>query len=220
MDKYSEILRRFEARRDEATAAKKSAYMRNLFIFFGMAAPQRREATADIIAADKATGIVDWDFLDRCLEDDRREFQYLVADYLIAMQKHITYEDVAAHIERYIRTKQWWDSIDALDIVIGRIAFTDQRIDGLMLRWSTDPDFWVRRVAIDHQLCRKERTDTLLMEQILVNNFGSKEFFINKAIGWALRDYSKTNPAWVRDFIRRYRTQLAPLSIREASKYI
>lgn len=62
-----------------------------------------------------------------------------------------------------------------------------------MLEWSTDEDFWVRRIAIDHQLCRKERTNTELLEKILVNNFGSSEFFINKAIGWSLRDYSKTN---------------------------
>ena len=62
-----------------------------------------------------------------------------------------------------------------------------------MLEWSKDEDFWVRRIAIDHQLCRKEKTNTKLLEAILVNNFGSNEFFINKAIGWSLRDYSKAN---------------------------
>ena len=70
-----------------------------------------------------------------------------------------------------------------------------------MLRWSKDQDFWLRRIAIDHQLGRKEKTNTKLLEKIIVNNFGSKEFFINKAIGWALRDYSKTNPKWVENFI-------------------
>ena len=70
-----------------------------------------------------------------------------------------------------------------------------------MLEWSTDEDFWMRRIAIDHQLCRKERTNTELLEKILVNNFGSSEFFINKAIGWSLRDYSKTNQDWVRNFV-------------------
>lgn len=60
-----------------------------------------------------------------------------------------------------------------------------------MLEWSKDEDFWVRRIEIDHQLCRKEKTNTKLLEEILVNNFGSNEFFIKKAIGWSLRDYSK-----------------------------
>jgi 3-methyladenine DNA glycosylase AlkD len=93
-------------------------------------------------------------------------------------------------------------------------------VDELMLKWSVDEDFWVRRVAIDHQLGRKEKTNTDLLEKILTNNFGSKEFFINKAIGWALRDYSKTNPDWVRYFIGKYKNKMDKLSIREGSKYI
>jgi 3-methyladenine DNA glycosylase AlkD len=89
-----------------------------------------------------------------------------------------------------------------------------------MLKWSQDPDFWVRRVAIEFQLLRKGETDTALLAQIIENNLGSQEFFINKAIGWALRDYSKTNPAWVADFINRHQEDLSKLSIREGSKYL
>ena len=89
-----------------------------------------------------------------------------------------------------------------------------------MLQWSQDKDFWVRRIAIDHQLCRKEKTNTELLEKIIVNNLGSHEFFINKAIGWALRDYSKTNPQWVKHFIEKYHDQMHRLSIKEGSKYI
>jgi len=89
-----------------------------------------------------------------------------------------------------------------------------------MLEWSTDEDFWMRRIAIDHQLCRKERTNTELLEKILVNNFGSSEFFINKAIGWSLRDYFKTNQDWVRNFVETHKDKMDKLSIREASKYL
>lgn len=81
-------------------------------------------------------------------------------------------------------------------------------------------DFWLRGIAIDHQLMRKEKTNTELLTQILVNNLGSTEFFINKAIGWALREYSKTNPSWVRNFIDVHRENMSKLSISEASKYI
>ena len=103
-----------------------------------------------------------------------------------------------------------------LALVTGQVFL----VDDLMLEWSCDNDFWVRRIAIDHQLCRKDKTNTILLEKILVNNFGSDEFFINKAIGWALRDYSKTNPEWVREFINKYKDKMSSLSVREASKYI
>lgn len=90
----------------------------------------------------------------------------------------------------------------------------------LLNEWAVDSNFWIRRIAIDHQLTRKEKTNPDLLEAIIVKNFGSSEFFINKAIGWSLRDYSKVNPQWVRDFLARYGEKMAPLSIREASKYI
>lgn len=89
-----------------------------------------------------------------------------------------------------------------------------------MLDWSQDENIWVRRVAINHQLLRKNQTNTILLKQILCNNLNDTEFFINKAIGWSLRDYSKTNPEWVRQFIQTHKEHMAPLSIREASKYI
>lgn len=131
----------------------------------------------------------------------------------------LTFEDIPA-IRKFIDRKQWWDTIDSLDQVIGKIGLRDERVDALMLEWSTDEDFWVRRIAIDHQLLRKDKTNTVLLEKIIVNNLGSDEFFINKAIGWSLRDYSKTNPEWVRNFIERYRNRMDKLSIREAGKYI
>ena len=89
-----------------------------------------------------------------------------------------------------------------------------------MLEWSKDEDFWVRRIAIDHQLCRKEKPNTKLLEAILVNNFGSNKFFIDKAIGWSLRDYSKTNPELVIEFVEKCKDKMDKLSIKEASKYI
>lgn len=219
MDKYIEIKRAFERLGNEADAAKLSAYMRDIFKFYGLQTPARRAVYKDLLLDARKSEKTDWEFLDRCWQDEHREFQYLVVDYLAAMQGVLVYDDVA-RIERYIRTKQWWDTIDGLDQIVGKIAFVDKRIDALMLKWSVDEDFWVRRIAIDHQLLRKERTDTALLEKILTNNLGSKEFFINKAIGWSLRDYSKTNPAWVRDFIERHRSEMSPLSIREGSKYL
>lgn len=204
---------------DPDRAVAKAAYMRNKFTFFGLVTPQMRLLCKPFYADAKKNGVIDWELLDRCWDDGHREMQYFVADYLRVMKKQLRYEDIS-RMERYIRSKQWWDTIDSLDITIGQIGLTDPRVAELMLKWSVDPDFWVRRVAIDHQLTRKSATDTALLETIIVNNFGSKEFFINKAIGWSLRDYSKTNPEWVRGFISRHGDRMSRLSLREASKYI
>ncbi|MDE6287719.1 MAG: DNA alkylation repair protein [Muribaculaceae bacterium] len=219
MDKYRTITSSLEKLQDKEKADREAAYMRNKFKFYGIPAPKRRAAYKEFLSQEKKNKVIDWDLLDQCWDAEHREMQYFVKDYLEIMHKHLTYGDIP-RLERFIRTKQWWDSIDGLDRIIGGIAFTDKRINDLMLRWSTDSDFWVRRIAIDHQLCRKAKTDTELLEKILVNNFGSNEFFINKAIGWSLRDYSKTNPEWVRNFIDKYRDKMSALSIREGSKYI
>lgn len=219
MDKYLEIKKLFEEQSDEENAIAMSKYMRNLFRFYGIPTPKRKAIYKVFLKEEKKSKKIDWDFLSKCYEDEHREFQYLVSDYLIAMNAFLTYDDIPK-IKKYIKSKQWWDTIDFLDRVIGEIGLRDNRVDDLMFDWSKDDDFWIRRIAIDHQLCRKEKTNTELLEKIIVNNFGSNEFFINKAIGWALRDYSKTNPLWVKEFLNKYQDKMDNLSIKEASKYI
>lgn len=219
MGKYNEIKSLFETHQDEDNAMKMAKYMRNQFIFYGLPTPKRRQLYRDFLKNEKKKKVIDWDFLDICYEDEHREFQYFVIDYLSAMQMCLSYDDVE-HIKKYIKMKQWWDTIDAFDMVIGQIGLKDIRIEQLMMEWSVDNDFWLRRIAIDHQLHRKEKTNTELLEKIIVNNFGNDEFFINKAIGWSLREYSKCNPKWVTAFINKYRSQMHPLSIKEASRHI
>lgn len=219
MDKYSKIKQLFEQNRDEENAIKMSKYMRDLFKFYGIPTPVRKSLYKDLLKEEKAKKTIDWNFLDKCYEDDYREFQYLALDYIENMQKFLTYDDVPK-LYKYIKAKQWWDTIDRFDRIVGNIAFKDGRINDLMLKWSKDEDFWLRRIAIDHQLGRKDKTNTKLLEQILINNFGSDEFFINKAIGWSLRDYSKTNPNWVKDFLSKYENKMDKVSLKEAYKYI
>ena len=219
MDKYSKIKQLFEQNRDEENAIKMSKYMRDLFKFYGIPTPVRKSLYKDLLKEEKAKKTIDWNFLDKCYEDDYREFQYLALDYIENMQKFLNYDDVPK-LYKYIKSKQWWDTIDRFDRIVGNIAFKDDRINDLMLKWSKDEDFWLRRIAIDHQLGRKDKTNTKLLEQILINNFGSDEFFINKAIGWSLRDYSKTNPDWVKDFLSKYENKMDKVSLKEAYKYI
>ena len=219
MDKYDEIKHLFEQNRNEDNAIKMSKYMRDQFKFYGIPTPTRKSLYKDLLKEEKYKKTIDWNFLDKCYEDDYREFQYLALDYIENMQKFLNYDDVPK-LYKYIKSKQWWDTIDRFDRIVGNIAFKDDRINDLMLKWSKDEDFWLRRIAIDHQLGRKDKTNTKLLEQILINNFGSDEFFINKAIGWSLRDYSKTNPNWVKDFLSKYENKMDKVSLKEAYKYI
>ena len=89
-----------------------------------------------------------------------------------------------------------------------------------MLDWSKSDNIWLRRVSIDFQQRFKEKTNSKLLEQVIINNLGSNEFFINKAIGWSLREYSKTEEQWVKDFIKKNKDQMNKLSIKEAMKLI
>ena len=219
MDKYDKIKQLFEQNSDEENAIKMSKYMRNLFKFYGIPTPIRKSLYKDLLKEEKAKKTIDWNFLDKCYEDNYREFQYLALDYIENMQKFLNYDDVPK-LYKYINSKQWWDTIDRFDRIVGNIAFKDDRINDLMLKWSKNEDFWLRRIAIDHQLGRKEKTNTKLLEQILLNNFCSDKFFINKAIGWSLRDYSKTNPDWVKDFLSKYENKMDKVSLKEAYKYI
>lgn len=219
MDKYLEIKRIFESYRDSDKAISMAKYMRNQFEFYGISAPKRKDLFKKILKQEKQSKVIDWEFLDKCYEDNYREFQYLVIDYLLAMKQYVSYEDISK-IKKYIMIKSWWDTIDFLCKVIGNIGIRDERVKELMIEWSKDNNIWIKRTSLEHQLNLKTKTDTNLLETIIINCFGSNEFFINKSIGWVLRDYSKTNPDWVRNFISKYKNKMNSLSITEASKYI
>ena len=162
---------------------------------------------------------IDWEFVNKCWKNKHREFQYVAADYLKNMKDKLTIDDIPK-FKRLILEKSWWDTVDNLDMTIGALALKDSNVNKILLEWSLDENIWLRRIAIDHQLLRKEKTNAELLEKILKNNLGQAEFFINKAIGWALRDYSKISPEWVKNFIEKNKENMAKLSIKEASKYL
>ena len=135
------------------------------------------------------------------------------------MKDFLTYDDLTK-LRSFITQKSWWDTIDILCKLYGYVGLKDDRVPELMLRYSKDENIWVRRTAIQHQLVLRNKTNSSLLEKIIINCLGSDEFFINKAIGWALREYSKTDPTYVAQFIDKYRSFLSPLSIREGSKFL
>ena len=218
-EKYESLKALLSESADSVNAGEMSAYMKNRFVFYGIPAPRRKEICSGFIRDEKRAGIVDWDFLDICFSDPHRELQYFVSDCLLAMKRLVRYEDVF-HIREYVTCRSWWDTVDFLCKVIGDAGLRDLRVGRLMLEWSEDGNVWVKRAAVLHQLGLRDKTDTALLERIAANCFGTGEFFVNKAVGWALRDYSKTDPEFVRAFIERNRDRMDGLSLREASKYL
>ena len=214
----NDIFVEFKKLKNDKKAIEMSAYMKNQFAFLGISASPRKEIENKIFKS-VAKENIDFKFTDKCYQNKYREFQYTAIDYLNFKKEYLNISHIEI-LKNYILTKSWWDTIDHLDTIVGDIALRDERVNEILLNWSLDENIWIRRVAIDHQILRKEKTNTELLEQIIINNFNQKEFFINKAIGWSLRDYSKTNPKWVRDFIKRHKNSMNNLSIREASKYI
>jgi hypothetical protein len=189
---------------DPEVAAGQKAYMRGKFEFLGVKTPDRRRASKSFIAVHDPQVVPDlW-------AEPEREFQYVGADMLWAKASQLSSTDVE-WLGGFVQQKSWWDTVDALAKTIGQVATAQQ-----MLAWSVADNLWLRRVAIIHQLRRKASTDTALLARIIVNNVGSTEFYINKAIGWALREYSKTDADWVREFVATH--ELSRLSQREALK--
>ena len=216
---FQNLKEKFMRNADAGVAQEMQQYMKNKFLFYGYHTPARRKIYAENLKLEKKNKKIDWDLLNQAWNDPYREMQYFACDYLIALKKYLMFSDMDK-IENFVRTKSWWDTIDSLIKPVGYLGLHDERVNNLMLKWSQDDNIWIRRFAIEHQLLRKDQMNTALLAKIIKNNLNSEEFFINKAIGWALRDYSKTNPKWVKSFINEYSEQLTPLSIKESSKYL
>ena len=217
--KLLDLITDFEENRNELLAESMSKYMQDKFRFLGVRGATRTEIYKKYFPDARKTKTIDWDFVESCWNKEEREFQYVVVYYLKAMQKFLKREDIS-RLKYLIVTKSWWDTVDLLAKVIGSLVIRIEGYDKIMLEWSKDSNIWLRRVAILYQLSLKDKVDEIILDKILVDNLGDNEFFINKAVGWALRDYSKFNPEWVREFIKKNKDNMANLSIREASKYI
>ena len=123
---------------------------------------------------------------------------------------------------RLIVEGAWWDLVDdvAIKLVGGALEAERHLVTPVVRAWITDTDMWLRRTSIICQVGHKAVTDTDLLADACVPNMADTEFFIRKAIGWALRDYARTDPEWVRDFVDAHRADMAGLSIREATKHL
>ncbi|MCF6464819.1 DNA alkylation repair protein [Clostridium sp. Cult2] len=213
-----DIFKIFYNNRNEEQAIPMAKYMKNKFPFLGLKKPERAALSKEFLKARRKDTRVDWDLIFKCYDMPEREFQYLAIDYMEKVKKLFTPNDME-NIEKLLTTKSWWDSVDAINKIVGYIAMEYPEVkEDIILKWMKSDNIWLNRVSIIFQLKYKEKTDTEFLSKAILHNSQTNEFFINKAIGWALREYSKTHKEWVKNFIDNY--TLHPLSVREGSKYI
>ena len=207
-----------EANQDRADAM--SAYMKNKFVFFGIPAPKRKES---VLCEIKHFKLKDSEELHNLLLElwhrTEREWQYTALLIAVRFKKLWTDESIII-FEELLLHASWWDTVDTLSSHCVGPFFEKkpQFKKTYLLKWENSKNMWLKRVCIIHQLTYKQKTDTDYLEKIIFMNQESKEFFIQKAIGWALRQYAKENPMWVRNFVLS--NELKPLSSREALKNI
>jgi 3-methyladenine DNA glycosylase AlkD len=211
----------FKQHANTANAAPMKKYMRDQFEFLGIKTPVRAALMKEFIKEHGLPPLEELDVIVRELWSlPQREFQYTVTSLIGKVEKKLEPEFIST-LEYLIVTKSWWDTVDTLagnTVGVHFRRFPKVR-EKYLKKWRKSDNFWLRRTAILFQLGYKEETDFDLLCEIIRENLGSDEFFINKAIGWALRQYAWTNPAPVKKFVRETK-QLSPLSRREALKNI
>ncbi|WP_106967764.1 DNA alkylation repair protein [Streptomyces aurantiacus] len=204
---------------DPVRAADMRAYMKDIAPFLGLASPVRRDLARAVLAGTPRPDEADCAAIAlRCWELPEREYQYFAVDYLRRHVKRCSsaFLPVARHL---VTTRSWWDTVDALAAhVVGGLVAADPGLRTAMDEWIEDDDLWVARTALLHQLRFKDATDTGRLFAYCARQARHPDFFVRKAIGWCLREYAKTDPDAVRDFVGRHRDVLAPLSVREALK--
>jgi len=216
---YSELFDELKKAGNPVISVQMAAYMKNKFEFLGIPSSERKKISNKYLKEMKKSGEIDWDFVFKCINEDEREFFYVAIDYLLLMRKHLTQDDMQ-NLIKLITVKSWWDSFDAFHKIFAELSIKYPDVNNIMIAWNTDNNIWLRRSAIIYQLSLKNKTNKENLQKIICNNFGTDEFFINKAVGWSLREYSKTDADWVRAFITTYKDNMSKLSIKEAVKYI
>jgi 3-methyladenine DNA glycosylase AlkD len=210
---------------DPGRAPAMQEYMKSDMPYYGVRLPDVRRICRPIFAAHpiESTGAFD-DTVERLFVGaTHREERYAA----IELAKHSLYRsyqtpDRLPLYRRLIVTGDWWDTVDdiASNLVGPILVAHPTEVGPIVLGWATDQNLWVRRTAIIAQLGSKQRTDLTLLTAAIDANAGDTDLFIRKAIGWALRQYARVDPAWVQAFVDAREDQLSGLSKREALKHL
>lgn len=194
-------------------------YMKDLFPFCGVKKPQRALLERPFLKESLTLPLPELiQEIFRNYHKDEREYQYYAIDLAQKNIQRFSLADIAELLP-LLAEKSWWDSIDAWRKVFATwVLAHPTELKQVYAFFYQHENFWYRRIAINLQLLFKEQTDPALLAQAILADLTTEEFFIQKAIGWALRDYSKVNPDWVKNFMQQH--SLSKLALREGSKYI
>lgn len=209
-----------QAAANPVVAAGAKKYMKDQSEFFGVGSPLRKEILCDFLKTNKLPDIKDIpEFAELCWNSPQREMQYCCMEIMFRLRKHFTPEHIPL-FEKLIQHKGWWDSVDFIAPSLAGFVLKNnpEIVDDVVSRWQNHDNMWMRRSAILHQLKYKNDTNEKRLFETCKKLAHEKEFFIRKAIGWALREYSKVNPKAVMQFVAA--AELSGLSQREALKRI
>lgn len=217
------LLAELRAAADPQRAEGQQAYMKSAMPFFGVTVPQVRGIVSSLVRERPFTDADTWQdtLLDIWRRAAKREERYAAVEVLNhARHRRWVTPSVFPTIEELVVTGAWWDFVDAIaSRAVGRaLANHPAEVGALLRTWSVDPDIWKRRTAILAQLKRGRNTDPVLLFSLIEPSIGESEFFLRKAIGWALRAYSKVEPDAVVGYVVANSERLSPLTKREGLK--
>lgn len=205
---------------DPTIAPGQQAYMKSSMPFLGVKVPQARRIARQAARGRKDAAELRAAALELWRGATHREERYAATEIMGLRPLRGRLDMLDVH-EEMIRTGAWWDHVDE---VSHRLAETldarPEELTPVLVAWARDEEFWVRRASIISQLGRRGDTDVALLVSAIQPNIADTEFFIRKAIGWALREYAKTDPEWVRTFVAAHEGELSGLSRREAMKHL
>ena len=210
---------------DPVRAIDQQAYMKSALPFRGVRAPDLRRICRALFDAHPLPDRAGWEGTVRTLWDAAayREERY-AASALTGHRLYRGHQNPSALplYEHMIVTGAWWDHVDELaSRRIGPVLLAyPSEVAPVMRAWSTDADRWRRRTSVICQLAAKQQTDRALLRDCLLANLDDCDFFLRKAIGWALRQYARVDPDWVLAFVAEHRERMSPLSVREATKHL
>ena len=219
-DYVESIENAFKSAGDPERAVAQSAYMRNKFSFCGLMANERKEILKPFLRKENRPQKEDLESVVKSLwRKPERELHYAAQELASKYMRETEKRDIDWY-EWMITNQSWWDTVDFIAAtLVGNYfrRFPDER-DGRMEAWLRSENIWLQRTTLIFQLKYKDQVDADLLALNIRRLLGTNEFFINKAIGWALREYGKVNPGWVKEFVNE--NEMSNLSRREALKII